>query len=107
MKKHFFSYIVEVDSLHIELDALDMSEDEKKHIKELIDNSIYHTVLDTILSELNEEDKRIFLEHVLENDHSKILEHINSKVENIEEKIVKAADELKKELYEDIKKAKE
>lgn len=106
MKKQFYTDIIEVNSLHVELDQLGMSDDEKKHIKELIDSSIYHTVLDAILSELSEEDKKIFLQHLLENDHSKIWEHVNSKATNIEDKIVKAAEDLKKELRNDILKVK-
>lgn len=103
MKNHFFSNLVEVDTLHLELDHLDMTDEQKDEVKKLLDESIYHTVLETILSELSEEDKKIFLHHLLEDDHGKIWEFVNGKVENIENKIIKAAEDIKKELHEDIK----
>jgi hypothetical protein len=106
MKKHFFSHLVAVDELHIELDNLEMSDDQKEEVKKLLDESIYHTVLEAILMELSDEDKKIFLTHLLEDDHGKIWEFVNGKVENIEDKIVKAAEDIKKELHSDIKQTK-
>lgn len=103
MKKHFFSHIVDVETLHLELDNHDFSFDEKDDIKKIIDESIYHTVLEAILSELSEEDKKAFLEHLITDDHGKIWEFVNKKVENIEEKIVKATNDIKEEIHTDIK----
>lgn len=106
MSKHFFSHLVEVDTLHVELDNLDLTEDQKEEVKKLLDESIYHTVLEAILSELSEEDKKIFLTHLIEDNHGKIWDFVNGKVENIEDKIVKAAEDIKKELHSDIKETK-
>lgn len=103
MPKHFFSHLVEVDTLHLELDNHDLSDEQKEEIKRLMDESIYHTVLEAILSELSEEDKKVFLTHLMDDDHGKIWEFVNGKVENIEDKIVKAAEDIKKELHSDIK----
>jgi len=106
MQKHFFSHIVKVDALNVELDNHDFTADEKDDIKKIIDESIYHTVLEAILSELSEEDKKVFLEHLVSDDHGKIWEFVNKKVENIEEKIVKAANDIKDEIHIDIKTSK-
>lgn len=103
--KEFYSHIVEIDSLIIELDKMDLSPDEKMHLAKLIDSNIHHTVLDAVLSELSEEDKRIFLKHLHDGNHEKVWKHLNSKVDKIEEKIKKAAEELKVELHKDIKEA--
>lgn len=103
MKQHFYSHLVEVDTLHIALDDLDMTDDQKNEVKKLLDESIYHTVLETILMELSEEDKKIFLTHLLDDDHGKIWEFVNGRVEKIEDKIVKAAEDIKRELHGDIK----
>lgn len=107
MKKYFFSHLVEIESLSMELDKLDLTDEQKLHLADLIDSSLHHIILDTILSQLSEEDKRLFLKHVHEDDHDKIWQFLNDKVENIEEKIKKAAEGLVKEMHEDIKKAKE
>ncbi len=106
MKNHFFSHLIEIDTLHIELDDMDLSEHEKEDIKKLIDESIYHTVLDAVLSELSEEDKKIFLSHLMSEEHEKIWHFVNGRVENIEDKIIRAAEDIKKELHQDIRKTK-
>ena len=103
MKKYFYSHIVEIDSVIMELGKMSLSENEKKHLIDIVDSSIYHAILDAILSELSENDKKIFLKHLSADKHDKIWEHLNSKIENIEEKIKKAADELKNKLHKDIK----
>lgn len=103
MPKHFFSHLVEVDALHLELDKHALTDDEKEEIKKLLDENIYHYVLEAILSELSEEDKKIFLSHLMEDEHGKIWEFVNSRVENIEEKIIKASEDIKKKLHSDIK----
>jgi hypothetical protein len=94
--------LVQLDALHIELDSMEMSEKEKKEIKKLIDASMYHTILDAILSELSEEDKKVFLTHLMEEDNVKIWKLLNHKIDNIEDKIKQAADDIKKELKSDI-----
>ena len=106
MKKHFYSSIIEIDSLHLELDKLNLSEEEKTHLVTLIDSSINHVVLDAILSELSEMDKRIFLDYLQRDDHGKIWDHLKGKIDNIEEKIKKAAEDLKKDLNKDIEEVK-
>lgn len=106
MKKHFYSHIVEIDSLKIELEQMDISREEREHLLSLAQSNLHHTVLDAILSELSEDDKKTFLSHIASNDHKKIWEFLSKKVENIEEKIKKAADSLKQELHKDVKEAK-
>jgi len=91
--KYFFSHLTEIDSIIIELDKLDLSEAQKLHLADLIDSSLYHVVLDAILAELNPDDKKVFLNHLKEDD-------------KIEDKIKSAADDLKDELHRDLKEAK-
>ncbi len=105
-KKHFYSHLVETDSIVVLINELDASDEEKAHLIALVDSQLHHTILDAILSELSEDDKRSFLKHLMHEEHDKIWNHLNSKVDNIEVKIKKAADDLKQELHEDIKEAK-
>ncbi len=76
MKKHFYHQIIEIDSLFVELESMDFSEEEKHHLSKLIDANLHHTILDVILSELDEADKKVFLHHLQRNDHSKIWDHL-------------------------------
>ncbi len=103
--KYFYSHLIEIESLATELDKLDLSKEQKAHLADLVDSSLHHTVLDAVLSELTETDKKVFLNHLRENDHSKIWHFLNEKVDNIEDKIKKAADDLKDELHKDLKEA--
>ncbi len=104
--KPFYAHLIEIESLTIELDKLDLTSEQKIHLASLIDSSLHHTILDAILSELPDADKRVFLQHLRTNDHQKIWKFLTAKVDNIEEKIKNAADQLKAELHADIKKAK-
>lgn len=104
--KQFYSHLIEIESIIIELDKMDLTNEQKLHLAGLIDSSLHHTVLDAVLSELSDTDKKVFLNHLKEDDHGKIWQFLNKKVDNIEDKIKKAAEDLVKELHEDIKKAK-
>ena len=104
--KNFFSHLIEIDSIILELDKMDLSKEQKQHLAEILDSSLHHTILHAVLSELNENDKKIFLRNVDEGDNEKIWEFLNGKVEHIEDKIKKAAEDLKLELHKDVREAK-
>lgn len=106
MKKQFYGHLIEIEELVIELDELDLSKEQKIHLTGLIDSSLHHTILDAVLSELSEPDKKDFVNHLMEDDHEKIWKFLNEKVDNVEEKIKKSANELKKELHRDLKESK-
>lgn len=107
MTKQFYTHLVDIESVIIELDKLDLNDKQKVHLTALIDSTLHHHILDTVLSELSDEDKHIFLDHVSKREHDKVWELLNRKVDKIEDKIKEAADELKKEIHKDIKEARE
>lgn len=100
--KQFYGHLIEIESILIELDKLDLTKEQKLHLTSLVDSSLHHTVLDVILSELPTVDKKIFLTHLKENDHGKIWQFLNQKAIGVEEKIKKAVDDLKMELHKDL-----
>lgn len=104
MDKHFFSHLVDIEGLIIEIDSFSLPDEEKAELKSLIHENIYHSVLDSILSEMTEEDKRVFLSHLASDEHDKIWEFVNKKVLFIEDKIKKAAEDIKEEIHKDVKK---
>lgn len=106
MRKYFYSSIVTVDSLHIALEGLEISQEEKEHLEKLIDSSLYHTILNAILGELSEEDKKLFLEQLLSENDEEILAFLQKRIDHIEEKIQNAANGLIEELHKDIKEVK-
>lgn len=103
--KYFYSHIIEIESLLLELDQVDLTEGEKRHLAKLIDANLHHTILDAILSELSEADKKVFLNHLSADEHNKIWQLLNKRIDNIEEKIKEAASSLKEEMRADIKEA--
>ena len=103
MKKHFYHHLIEIDSIHIALDKLDLNPEEKKELVIIIDNNIHHVVLDVVLSKLEERDKKAFLALVLAEDHDEIWELISQKIDNAELKIKQAISEFIEKLHLDIK----
>ncbi len=103
--KQWYTHLVEIESVIIELDKMDLSKGEKLQLAHLIDSSLYHTILDTVLSQLQKEDKKSFLVHLKNGDHDKIWAFLDSRVENIEIQIRKAVDDLREKLHKDIKEA--
>lgn len=104
--KYFYTHLIEIESVITELDKMDLSKEEKLYLAKLLDDSLHHTILDAIFSELSEEDKRIFISHLTEGKHDKIWKFLNEKVDGVEEKIKKVAEDLKKELHEDLQEVK-
>lgn len=100
--KQFYDHIIETDSLMLALQSLEIDETEQKHLEMLIESTIHHEIIDAILSELSEDDKKVFLTHLASKNHEKVWDYLMDKVDNIEEKIKKAAEDLKKELHRDI-----
>ncbi len=106
MTTYFYSHLIETESLIVALNELELSEEEKIHLIGIIDSSLQHAILDAVLSELSEADKKIFLNHLADEDHEKIWQFLNGKIEHIEDKIKKVAEDLKQELHRDIKETK-
>lgn len=104
--KHFYSHLIEIDTLIVELDSMDLSEKEKLHLASLIDTNLHHAILDAIFSQLSDRDKTVFLEHLDSKDHQRIWKFLNGKIDKVKEKIKLAAKNLKEELHKDIKESK-
>ena len=102
----FYSHLIEIESVIIELDKMDLDAEQKIHLAKLLDSSLHHTILDAIFSQLSQEDKKVFASHLEEGQHEKIWKFLNEKVDNVEEKIKKAAKDLKEQLHKDLKEAK-
>jgi hypothetical protein len=105
-KKYFYSRIVDTSTLSLELGNMDLTPKERLHLISLIDSNIHHEILNLILSELSPTDKKTFLTHLASENHDKVWKLLRDKVDNIEEKIKKTAEDLKKELHKDIEELK-
>jgi hypothetical protein len=90
----------------MEIDSLSISDNEKDHLKSLAESHIHHNVLDSILSELSEDDKKTFLHHIESKHQENIWTFLNSKIEDVEEKVREAANVIKRDLLKDVREAK-
>lgn len=106
MKKHFYSHLVEVESIYIELDLMGLKKEEMRELAELVDSSIHHVVINVVLTHLEEDDKRLFLSHLVSENHEEIWKLLGAKVKKAEIKIGQAVDKLKLDLRHDIHKVK-
>jgi len=104
-RKYFYTHIIDTSTLSLELGGMDLTPRERLHLISLIDSNIHHEILDLILSELNPEDKKTFLTHLTSGNHDKVWKFVNEKIKDVEGKIKKTAEDLKKELHKDIKMA--
>jgi hypothetical protein len=105
-KKYFYSHIVETSSVSLALGDMDITPEQRKHLVLLAEANLHQTIIDLILSELPQEEKKQFLLHMAHDHHEKTWTFLQTRVTGIEEKILKATDELKKQLHQDILEAK-
>lgn len=101
---HFYTHIVEINILHKTLDEIEMEEHERKELIMIAEAGIHHVVIDTVLSELSEEDKKKFLTHLAEDNHDTIWAYLKEKTDDIEEKISTAAKKFLNKLNKDVRK---
>lgn len=104
--KHFYAHLKETTDIVLELGELDLTPEERMHLLSLIDANIHSAVINTVLTNLDEKNKKVFLSNLVKNDHSKTWEHLNSATKNAEERIVETIKSIKKEFIKDIKKVK-
>ena len=105
--KYFYAHLTETTDIVLELGELDLSPEERVHLLSLVEANIHSAVINTVLSNLNEENKKIFLRNLISNDHPKTWEHLSKSTEDLENKIKKTIDSIKKELLKDISKARD
>ncbi len=106
MINKIFAKYINTESILIEMNDLNLSNTERQHLASLVDSSMHHAILDEILSNLNSQDKKIFLQKVQSGDEEEIVDFLNKQVDNIEDKIKAVSEKLVKELHEDLKEAK-
>lgn len=103
----FYQKLIVLEPILEELHGMDLSDEERGHLASLVDSSLHHAILDEILSNLNEKDKKMFLRRLHENpEDEELLVFLNERIEGIEEKIKKVSEQLVKEMHEDVKEAK-
>lgn len=104
--KHFYAHLIETTDITLELGEMNLTPEERIHLLSLVEANIHSSVIDTVLSSLDEKNKKIFLSNLMLSDHTKTLNHLKQTSSDIEERIERVIRDVKKELLEDLKKAK-
>lgn len=104
--KHFYSHLIQFTSVTLEIADLEMTKEERVHLLSLADANIHTSVVSVVLEHLDPEDKKVFLQNLLEDNHDKIWKHLKSKSEIIEEKIKETIEQNIDEFLQDIKETK-
>lgn len=102
---HFYHSIVSMESLRVRLDLFEFSTQEREKLMEVAERTLHHSILDLVLSELNEEDKKLFLAHHASENHDEVWRLLKGNVKNIEKKIKTVAESVSQKLHNDLKKA--
>jgi len=102
MKKTFYTHLIEIHHISIELEGTEMSEKEKKHLIKIFESAVHTSVMDHILLSLPDEDHEILLRHADQENHDAIWEILNT-VSNIEEIIRTAAHAVRNEFLRDVR----
>ena len=104
--KHFYSHLVQINDITLDLGELEMNQEERLHLLSLLEANIHSTIISTVLSELSREEKKVFLSNLVLNNHDKTWKHLWENSKDIEDKIKKDLDKLIEEMRIDIKKVK-
>jgi hypothetical protein len=103
--KHFYSHLIEIHEIYLSISEMNLSDDERNHLLSLAEANIHATVINTVLPELSEAEKEIFLKNLVANNHEETWKHLLAKAQDIEAKISQSLKELKTELLKDIEEA--
>lgn len=102
--KHFYSHLINLEELFVKLEELRLRDEHRDHLSLLIDSTLHHVILDLILTNLNKQDKIIFVEMIrTDKNHHEIMEFLVIRIDNIEGKIKETVNSVKLEFLEDIK----
>lgn len=103
MKNKFYSHILKIEPVHEKLNILNLSESEKRELLDLLHSHIHITVVDIILSELDEGKKKEFLHLVaIKEDHSAAWDFVITNIEKGDDKVKKAIDDIIEEFVADL-----
>lgn len=101
-QKHFYQHLIQINEITLDLGEIKLSKVERLHLLSLLEANIHSVVINTVLSQLSEKDKKIFLSNLVLNDHDKIWEHLWKNTANLEQKITSSVNNLLSEMRKDI-----
>lgn len=102
MKKQFYSHLINIERFEKRIERFDLYENERHEIITIFHETIHHTVVNIILTELDEENKKTFFKRVQQDDHSYLWDDLSKKISKLEEKIKEAKNSIEEEIIKEI-----
>lgn len=103
MKKYFYSHIVSLEHVKIELSGLNLTKQEQEELMEISERQLHHVMLNEALSKIKGEDKKLFLHHLAHNEHEKAWDVLCKHTKDAEKHLMHAAHVLYEDLRKDIR----
>jgi hypothetical protein len=102
MNTYFYSNLITLEPVVLRLSELSLTADEKKELLNISEENLHYILMDLVLTELSDDDKKIFFLHLTVEKHEPLWEFLHSKIDQVEDKIKKAADDFIASLNKDI-----
>ncbi len=100
--KHFYSHLVTLEHIKVELSGLDLTQEQQEELLQIAQKQIHNVMMDQALSNIKGEDKKVFLQHIANQDHEKAWEVLRKHMQDAEKHFLHAAHEIYEQLREDI-----
>lgn len=103
MKNKFYSHILTIEPIHEKLSSLDILDDQRSQLLDILHSHIHVTVIDIILSELDEGKKKEFLHLVaVKEDNAGAWNFVLANIEKGEDKVKTAIDKIVADFVADL-----
>ena len=103
MKKNFYSHILTIEPVHNKLSELDLQDHEREELINILHSHIHITVIDIVLSELDEGKKKEFLHLVgVKQGDDDAWNFVLAHIEEGEDKIKRAIDQIISDFVNDL-----
>jgi len=105
MSKIFYDHLIILDEVEVEINNLELEQDEKEELHNLIEETLHHRVLSRVLEVLPKQHHEGFLVEFKKRPHDgALIDYINERIdESVEKHVSEEIDKLKQELLKDLK----
>ena len=105
MKLFYEHLIIHLNDVYAEIEKLQIDAQDKTELKNLVEDTTHHTVMDTILQHLPKHHHHAFLEKIYHSPQdNSLLDFLKDHVTNVDEKIVASISKLKQKFLHDLSK---
>lgn len=105
-KKYFYSHIIEISEISLEIGNLDIPKEDRVKLIALAEENHHNALLHLVLNHLHDDDKKSFLSHISEDNHDRAWEFVAKKIEDLENKLINESNRIREDFKNDIRKVK-